>query len=529
MNQPKVHREIERKLEVPSGFRLPRLAGTVASVASSDPQPVLHLEAVYFDTADLRLARSHITLRRRTGGNDDGWHLKLPVQAARGKRGAAGHRSHADAASRDELQLPLGASSTDAHEPPWALVSAVLGVTRGAVLAPVATIRNQRRPTHLVDADGRPIAEITDDRVTVLRSGRITERFREIEVEAAAGRSVDDLEPIVAALVDAGATISSFSSKAARALGPGATDAPDIATPPKVGVHDPAADAIRAHLARHTAALVREDLNVRRGLPEGVHQMRVAARRLRSGIRVFGPLLDQEWSRATRDELGWIARELGAARDREVLEARLLQDLAALPIDDADVQAAADVVRRVLGAEALDAAARSTEAMESERYLALLDRLVSASAEPPVTDAASRSCAHELRPLVRAAWRKFRRDAEALRKKSPDDQWHAVRIRGKHTRYALDALTPVFGRPAREWAKQVATVTELLGMHQDAALAADTARLLAAEHADGSTGFVFGLLHDAERAHVTAARRQFKALWPEVAHPRWRRWLRAHH
>lgn len=524
-----MHREIECKLEVPKGFRVPRLVGSVAAVATVAPQPVLRLEAEYYDTADLRLARSHITLRRRTGGIDDGWHLKLPVHGERGKRGATGRRSHADASSRDELQLPLDGAHSGTHLPPWALVSTVLGITRGAPLAPVATLRNERRPTLLLDAAGEPIAEITDDKVTVLRAGKITERFREIEVEAAAGRSVDDLGPIVDALVAAGATMSNFSSKAARALGPGATAAADVAPPPEVGVHDPAVEAIRGHLARHTAALIREDLNVRRGLPDGVHQMRVAARRLRSGLRVFGPLLDTEWSRSMRDELGWIAGELGAARDREVLEARLLRDLESLPIDESDAEAAAEVVREVLGSEARAATVRSTEAMESERYLTLLDRLVSARAQPPVTDEAMRSCAHALRPLVRAAWRRFRRDAEALRKKSPDDQWHAVRIRGKHTRYALDALTPVFGRPARQWAKQVAVVTELLGTHQDAALAADTAHQLALDHADGRTGFVFGLLHDSERAQVTAARKQFMQSWPDVAHPRWRHWLRTEH
>ena len=75
------HLEIERKFDVDEAFTLPALAGT--GIAAVDA-PVEHdLEAVYHDTADLRLLRARATLRRRTGGADSGWHLKLPAGTAR--------------------------------------------------------------------------------------------------------------------------------------------------------------------------------------------------------------------------------------------------------------------------------------------------------------------------------------------------------------------------------------------------------------------------------------------------------------
>lgn len=80
-----VVREVERKYDpgaagmaaVDAVTRMPGVAG-VASVSRQDQQI---LDAVYYDTADLRLIRAGMTLRRRTGGQDAGWHLKLPAGA----------------------------------------------------------------------------------------------------------------------------------------------------------------------------------------------------------------------------------------------------------------------------------------------------------------------------------------------------------------------------------------------------------------------------------------------------------------
>lgn len=194
--------EIERKFEVPDGWAIPPLdaAGAVASMQRGG---ALTLTAVYYDTADLRLARQQITLRRRTGGHDDGWHLKLPT----------GHEH-----TRTEIHLPLNTPG----EPPDELVRMVIGHTAGAPLTVVATLVNRRRPIALVARDGAPLAEITDDQVTVERDGRVVETFREVEVEAAPGRTLADLKPVVAALLASGARPSSFASKAVRALGPAA-------------------------------------------------------------------------------------------------------------------------------------------------------------------------------------------------------------------------------------------------------------------------------------------------------------------
>ena len=500
-----MHREIERKLDVPPGFRLPSLNNASEGHGAVLRQPTLRLIAEYYDTADLRLARNRITLRRRTGGGDDGWHLKLP---------------HADEATRDEVQLPF----TSASSPPAALSHLALGITRGAELIPVATLRTERRPSLVCDTQGLVIAELTDDRVAVTIGGKVVRRFRELEVEAAEGRTANDLEPIVAVLLAAGATQSGFASKAVRALGPRATEPPDVPTPRKVRPRDPAGDAIRNLIAGHVTAFVTNDLRLRRGLPDGVHQLRVTARRLRSALKVFSSLLDVVWADQLRDELAWIAGELGAARDNEVLELRLLAGLA--KIDERGTSQAAKVVRRELNRGGRTSAADVTTAMQSERYLALLDALVEAASAPRLVAAASASAAEALPPLMRSTWSRLARSVRALRQNGPDEAWHATRIRAKRARYAADALVPVFGRPAKRLAAHLEVVTELLGTHQDAAVAAEAVALLATgADVGGRAGYALGLLHAAQRAQVREARREFKRVWPKVARSRRRRWL----
>lgn len=260
MGDAAVHREIERKLEVDDDWTVPELPRAVGCARALRP---LVLTAVYYDTDDLRLARHRITLRRRTGGVDDGWHLKLP---------AGGEHE------RDEVHLPLHT----AGDPPLAFVWLVLGFTRGAPLSPVATLVNQRRPITVTDAHGRALAEITDDHVTVEREGSPVTRFREVEVEAAQGRTDADLDALMRFLVASGARPGSFASKAVRALGAAAQGPPDVGR-----LDGPA-------LRRQTLAVQQADLALRRELPDAVERFAAALADLRDTLRTSHPALWRE-------------------------------------------------------------------------------------------------------------------------------------------------------------------------------------------------------------------------------------------
>jgi inorganic triphosphatase YgiF len=194
--------EIEQKFDVETGYERPSF-GALAGV-SADPPALHHLSATYFDTADGRLAASKITLRRRTGGTDAGWHLKLPEGSG----------------ARREVHAPLG---TAERQVPEELAARVAEVTGGQPLSPVARLDTERTVVTLRGGDGQVVAEVADDLVTGRRlsadgAPENEMRWREIEVEVphadpALQRAAADV------LLAAGARPAGHASKVARVLG----------------------------------------------------------------------------------------------------------------------------------------------------------------------------------------------------------------------------------------------------------------------------------------------------------------------
>jgi inorganic triphosphatase YgiF len=194
--------EIERKYDVPDGFVIPELRD-IDAVAAVDEPELLELDAVYYDTADLRLSQGKATLRRRTGGHDAGWHLKRPAGAG------------SEAGDRSEIEAPLS------DELPSSLLDLVGSLCGDAPLAPVVRIRNARRERAVRDAAGGVLALIAEDTVACeAMTGRPRRRsWRELEVELVGGdRAL--LDQIQTRLYAAGATMSPSASKFARAIEP---------------------------------------------------------------------------------------------------------------------------------------------------------------------------------------------------------------------------------------------------------------------------------------------------------------------
>jgi len=197
------HIEIEQKFDVDEDFERPDF-GALPGDLTAAPPARHHLAATYYDTPDARLAASKITLRMRTGGTDEGWHLKLP----------------AGQDARRELHVPL-----EHHgEVPERLAAQVAGVTGGLPLEPIAVLDTERTVVTLTTRDGRVVAEIADDVVTArrLRSSAATGageplRWREIEVEVPVASPA--LQQAAADLLRAaGARPAGHASKLARVL-----------------------------------------------------------------------------------------------------------------------------------------------------------------------------------------------------------------------------------------------------------------------------------------------------------------------
>ncbi|AXI77548.1 CYTH and CHAD domain-containing protein [Peterkaempfera bronchialis] len=499
--------EIERKYETAGGTpALPPLDG-IEGVAEVADGPTATLDATYYDTADLRLVTHGSTLRRRTGGGDAGWHLKLPVGPD----------------TREEIRLPLGTGT----EVPPQLAALVRARTRGRPLLPVVRLVSVREVRLLRDAEGRTLAEVAWDRVTAHRIDRSAPEvaapveWAEVEVELAEADPAF-LDTVERQLAAAGLHRGAAASKLARVLGIGPAPAAAV-----LGRRTTAGDAVLRYLAEHTEQLTALDAAVRRDRPDAVHRMRVSTRRLRSTLKTFRTVLDRRATEWLAEELKWLGAELGAERDREVLTERLDTRVAELP--DALVVGPVPARLRIRAVRRrAETGAALQAALDSPRYLALLDALDALAGRPPLLPAAHRPAARVLSRAVRRDWRRLARRMEVALAAPPGHQrdllLHEARKAAKRARYAAEAARPVLGRPAKRFGARLKAMQQLLGEHQDSVVARTALRELAAQaDAAGESAFSYGLLHQVEHDRAATAERQLPRAWRRASRRRLRR------
>lgn len=503
--------ETERKYEVPPSSDaswLPPLDG-VEGVTSVVGRNLEELDAVYYDTDDLRLSGTSAVLRRRTGGSDPGWHLKLPLPGD----------------SREEVQAAL----TDAV--PDALRDLALSRTRGAELTPVVRIRSTREVRDLVDAEGAVLAELSIDAVRAesLRAESTSAAWREMEVELAEDADPALLDAVEKRLRKNGIARAQSSSKLARAL--------DEMAPVPVGGREEAADLAAGSAGEQVLAYVREQIRVltaldpavRRNRPDSVHQMRVACRRLRSCLRSYRSVLDREVTDSTRGDLKWLAGELGAERDQEVLMERLTRGVEALPAELVlgPVSARLQAWNVARGSESHQ---RSLDALGSRRYLALLDSLAALAQQPPLRAKAGKAAD---KVMAKAVLKEFDRLAQRMAPAldlppgpERDVALHQARKAAKKVRYAAEVARPTLGKPAKRLGKRVKAGQKVLGDHQDSVVARGTIRDLAvAAQTTNEAGFTWGVLYGGERAVAQTRERELPTVWERASTPKLRKRL----
>jgi CHAD domain-containing protein len=485
--------ETERKFDVPRPELSPPLRD-VPGVETVDAPEEHRLEAQYFDSPDLALAAHRITLRRRTGGDDAGWHLKLPLEAD----------------SRREIREPLGTG----HTPPEPLTRWISVHLRGRELIPVARLTT-RRVVHRLRGPGNTIlAEVSDDHVHAepLLPGQAGHAWREWEVELVQG-SRELLDAVQERFATAGVQRAPYASKLGRALG---GLYPEPASEPPPHRDRTAGGLLRAYVDANVNALLVQDPQVRDHAPGAVHQMRAATRRLRSALATHRRVLEPEPAAALRAELKWLAGVLGEVRDTEVMRERLRDLLAAEPAD----LVMGPVVRRV--EEELSAGYRAgynalLEEMDHHRYFRLLDDLEAFRDNPPLTDRASKKPktvgaaigkdGKRLRRAVKAA-------ASARGTADSDAALHEARKAAKRLRYAAEAAAVIDDNHARRLEKAAHGIQKVLGRHQDSVVARDVLRRLAAEtFLQGVNAFTFGRLHALEQWHADQSEAEFHHDW----------------
>ena len=494
--------ERELKLTAAPTFQMPSLEGLADGIRAV-PSEAERLWTTYFDTDDLRLARWGMSMRHRPG---QGWTVKLPPA-----------RHGGPVLARPEIPF-----AGNGDRPPSGAVDLVRAIVRSSELHVQTRLDTLRRRIALHDADGALVADVFDDEVSVLEGQRPAATFRELEVELGDATPPGLLEALLGLLRDTGAdapdpTPKYIRSLGSRALGPLEIEVQDLAADATSG------DVVRAAIAASVVRLIEHDPVVRIDEdPEGVHQARVATRRLRSDLRTFGSLVDQAWASSLRDELGWIARILGDVRDGDVLLERIRRNVARLP--ESSRQSAAHVIT-VLEAAREDAHDVLLETLRGDRYIELLDRLVSAANAPDMLDEARAPARAALPALVRGPWRAFERRVEALGTTPSDEDLHDIRVRTKRVRYAAEAVAPIVEKSAQAFAAAAAGLQEVLGDLNDAVVAESWLRDWATGSRSPSGVFAAGELAWLEREEARRCRARWRKAWRRLAEPKLRSWM----
>ena len=505
-------REIEMKYEAGPETVLPPLQDLprVAGEAGPDEKK---LEAEYYDTEDLRLLRAGVTLRRRRGGKDAGWHLKLP---------AGPH-------TRREIRLPLGRPGRTV---PTGLASLVRVYTRGKPLVAVARIATVRRTRTLIDEAGTSLAEVVADEVSAQTLGESTtlSSWREVEVELTGGdrhllRAADER------LRRVGLRPAGRMAKLERALaGQLRSASQDGASGDgRPGGRGSSANVVMAYVEEQAGKLKAFDPMVRRDEPDSVHQMRVTTRRLRSTFQSFGTVLRAAGTQHVGDELRWLSHVLGDARDSEVLAEHIQDD-----VDHVPPELVMGPVKARLREHFAPLAARTRkavlEALDSERYFTLLNELDQILASPPLgpdaTLPAKKGLARPVARTYRQTDRRMRRAAQADAGEATNIALHGARRAAKRARYAAEVVSPAYGHPARRFATQMKKVQTSLGDHQDAVIARNTIREIGVRaHLEGENAFTFGLLYEHNTCAARDAERRAWRDWARASRPQYRKWL----
>ena len=460
----------------------------------AEEKPALKVSATYLDTDDLRLTGWGVSLRHRT---NDGWTVKLP------------HSGGGKMLVREEHVFP-----GDVRRPPAEALDLVRAFARTAALSPQVRLRTVRRETRLSDGEGQHLADVVDDDVSVLDGRRIAARFRELEVETGDEAHDELVDALVAHLRQSGAGAPDPTPKVVRALGPRAGQPRELSVA-KLRADATIGDVVRNALAASVERLIRHDPVVRLDTDvEGVHQARVATRRLRSDLRTFRDLLDPEWAKALRDELGWLADGLGAVRDGDVLLGRMRKRAATLP---AEVEKGASRVLASLEDDRARAYGELLETLRGERYVALLDRLVAAANAPVFQVDPEAAAKAVLQPLLSGPLRAVAKQVSSLDAEPDDDELHGVRIKTKRARYASEAVAPVLGKRARAAAEAAADLQDVLGEHHDAVVAERWLREWARASRSVGGAFAAGELAGLERAAATRARKRWRKSWKALS------------
>lgn len=356
------HIETEFKFRVPLDFELPSFPTTQGTWTN---ESVRNMDATYWDTTNATLLRWGITMRIRTGGGDDGWHLKIPTSPTEKIKGAS---------VRTELHRDAAGTT-----PPVDFLELLSAILQGSEVIPIARVETQRKPQTLMDSRGAAI-ELVDDLVILSRGSQVIDQFREIEIELINEKALPAALVIGEILRKAGAQTSSVS-KAVDAFGPAAKKQPDIPKLLKPDKNDLPCDLIRWALARQVRTIFQAELSS--GMTGETLGLTAELASLENLLNALREWLNEEEQEFLLEDLAWLIRELSIASEltQQNQQALAVLDSLSDPLDRHDAAVAIDqyfASKREAARSSLQAARRS------DRYLLLFNDLINLARVPAV-------------------------------------------------------------------------------------------------------------------------------------------------
>jgi CHAD domain-containing protein len=477
------------------------------------PGPTVNHVDTYLDTEDRRLDRAGYSVRLRRS-------RRLPPEAT---------LKSLDGIGPDALRIRLELAEQVEPGEPEALALArgpvgerVRALIGSRKLVPLFDLQTRRR-TFPLAAGGVPSGELLLDETAIREpGGGLASRLRRVEVEvpeaalATVGPLVDDLrrscglQPAVLSKYEAGLAATGGHRVEPESFGP-MTFGPDDA----IGF------VALATLRRHFTKLLAKEPGTRVGDDiEELHDMRVASRRLRAAVALFGEFLPVAAERL-RPELAWVGQTVGAVRDLDVQIADL--DKLAADLPEADREALVRL-RALLLEERAQARAEMLQALDSPRYERFVRRFgAMLRSRSGTRTSPARAVAPELVARRHRALRKAMKHAAA----EPDPStYHRLRIVAKRFRYALEFLSDIYPGETARLVRRTVAFQDLLGDYQDANVATARLRALSSEHADElgpETVFAMGELAARNRWAMEGLDRRVAATYAKLDGKAWKR------
>lgn len=512
MTAKDVPAEIEVKLEAASADAL-RHVGQLRVLGRFRlrPRGVQHLHSVYLDTRDFALARAGIALRLRRAGRSWEATAKWSGRVAGGLH------------ERPELTVALPSEPTSPFTlPDGPLRTQLTAVLLGRRLSPILVSEVRRQLRDLLPASANvseSLAEVALDTVE-LRGPNGTPagtQYFEVEIERRGGRR-SDLTTLSQLLQQRFGLVPSRASKFSRGLAELHGDkAPAFGGPPDIQLSDTVGSAARKVTAALLARLRAADPGTRAGHDaESLHEARVTVRRLRATTRTFAAGFPPRLRETLDTELCWLGQELGAVRDLDVQLANLIWHRDRLP---RQMRAHVDPFLLHLENERAVRRAVLVETLDSRRYFQLLAALERFAASPPPRGKraeAAQPLPKVARLAIKRVTRKVMQRGDAVGEVPEADDLHALRIRTKRLRYMLEALKPISGAPGKKLAKQLVRLQDVLGLFNDAIVAATFVRAYRdgpGSNAHDDERHTLSALADRELRRAGAAQSDFARAW----------------